>query len=249
MAVFSSFGNDVFYTLRKSIPNIRSNYRETSSDIAQDLLNSELLNSFSFERAQVSLFYAWILGQLNSVNQLSLLNDRLRAIDIGSRDFPYAPALCHFLGQQSQTFELIGLEYDPYVFYANLYRRGQAGQYAANLCQKFYTQSSIQYCAGNWLTANLGRFDIGFLFFPFLFPDLHRRFRLPISAYNPKLFYQKAIETCRYLIFFHQGDEEFEESIQLLDQLPGKILETAKFRDNPWWKRNHSVNAIVFCTD
>jgi hypothetical protein len=162
VAWFHSISNHVFFKIRRSLPNLRGHYREQldSFSIAnsQRYFSKQLAGDLSERRLRVALFYSWILDQIPDFS----CGPKLKAIDLGSKDFAYAPALCRYLEKLGNEFELRGLEADPFVFYADLFRRGQAADYIVKLCEKEWPESLISYGHGNWL--NLDGKDYDFVF-------------------------------------------------------------------------------------
>lgn len=246
MAWFHSISNDVFFKIRRSLPNLRGRYREQLDSFSladsQSYFSMRLAGDLSERRLRVALFYSWILDQIPGIS----FDRKLKAIDLGSKDFAYAPALCRYLDGIGDGFELRGLEADPFVFYADLFRRGQAADYIVKLCEKEWPESSISYGHGNWLELSGADYDFVFCFFPFLFDDLHQDFRLPSDYFAPEDFYRKIFRSTGRSIFFHQGDLEQKESLRLIEKIGGtQLVFQGSFQDNPWLPRKFPVHVLI----
>jgi hypothetical protein len=231
--------------MRKFRPPVRwDKYIESlERPVAQNLLADTIASRMSERALRLTLFYADILTRI----PLRLDNKHARVLDIGSKDFAYAPALGSFLSDRALSFELTGLEMDPYPLYSNFFRRGDLGKYYAQLCNDEFPQGRVNYQGGNWLRyKTCGHLQLVTSFFPFLYEDLHSRFGLPSRGYWPVAYYDKAIRASEHCLFFHQGEEELLISKKILSATPQtKIIFEMEIEKSPWMERKFSTHVIL----
>jgi hypothetical protein len=251
--MWGGWGNEILFQVRKHLPSVRLKpYRESADGvkISQDFFSNGIAENLRSENLKHALFYAWVLDQLETSEENGekkwAKKKFGRAIDLGSKNFVYAPALCRALEQRFENFELTGLEVDPYRTYIDLYKRGDYARYYSELCSEAYAPNSIAYLPGNWLTWNPPEvFDMIFCFFPFLFQDLNEGWGLTPRHFSPRLFYEKAFFQSQEVIFFHQGSEELEQSLKLIEAIGvGKVVRQFRVHENPWGKRKHLLEVI-----
>ncbi len=136
--------------------------------------------------------------------------ERLRVIDIGSKDFAYATALERFFrwrgSERGRELELDGVELDGYVVYRDLYSRADhAHAHAARLGPHVrYHVMDIRAWAG-------APADAITWFYPFLSPYPLLRWGLPLRHYRPGALVRCALGRLReggLLITLHQTREE-----------------------------------------
>lgn len=244
--MWGEWGNEILFQVRKHLPSVRlKDYSESPDGVIleQEIFPAWIAANLKEESLRHALFYAWILDQLPKSNQR---NDFGRAIDLGSKNFVYAPALCRFLAQRFDAFELTGLEVDPYRTYVDLYKRGDYARYYATRCGEAYPRGAVAYLPGNWLTWDPpAQFDLIFCFFPFLFSDLNKGWGLTARHFSPRRFYEKCFQQAREVIFFHQGSEELAYSLELIESIGvGRVHFQKSFFKNPWLNRKHPVEVI-----
>lgn len=253
--MIQNFCNEVFFRFRKYwLPKSLRRYRESlETPLEQDQIPAELAEQMSERALRLNLSYLRILKQIPLPSDL----EELRVIDIGSKDFVYAPALALFLAERSKHFSLIGLELDPYPVYLSLHRRWDAGRYYANVAQNYFNgRGEVSYRSGDWLSeiskgdgtlSNPRKsFDLVTHFFPFLYEDLHSGAGLPIDSFDPRKSYRATLENSRYGLFFHQGLGEFEDSKKLLKEMPEhRLIFDGIFDRDPWVQRKHRIGVLL----
>ena len=214
----------------------------------QTLLPNLVGAALSEPTLRLNLFYRWILEQL-PIERAERRETSYRAIDLGSKDFIYAPALAASLAVWFAEFELIGLELDPYRLINNLYRRGDCARYyVEQACRSIQPGASVRYAQGDWLKQTATeRYDLITCFLPFIYSDLHDRFGLPRSGFSPRRFCEKCCAESDRLILFHQSKQELYDSIALLDEIGGGSIEfQGSFQKNPWLKRQDPVEVLIW---
>ena len=232
------------------MPALRSSpYQEKANNfISQDLLPQEFASKMKEENLRQALFYAWILERVPLIPKFFPQDRPARVLDLGSKNFVYAVALAKFLNEIYENFNLTGLEIDPHRLYRDFYKRGDYARYYTSLASSFYSHSTVSYREGDWLHEESDQnYDLITCFFPFLYEDLHFKFGLLPRSFSPEAFYRKAMNQANYVLFFHQGKLEFEESLQLLQKHGGgEVIFSEKFFANPWMKRKHSVYVLLW---
>ncbi len=272
--------NDISIQLRRFMPRLRSGYHESNTD--EDLVRQQLLFPYHFARQvsephlRTALLYAWIFDTMKWPENFFKTSAPYRALDIGSRHFPYAMALGRLLSSKiSGSFELESLETGLDAMYWNGFRRGDAAHYHASLAQQWQAHSRVSVFQGNWLdhrqywepwnreisrvSHDEERWDLVFCLFPYIVEDLHRRDGLSLKAFDPRAFYRKLFSSTSSIVLFHQGQEELDLSLKLLEDTVPTKWSTAmptyyieKFQENPWIKRRFPIYSVVvrhLCAD
>lgn len=245
-----SISNEIFFRFRKSLPRLRRRaYSEKvkESSIVQDFFSKNLAESLEEKSLRQALFYAWILEDI----PFGEPQKKGRVLDLGSKDFVYAPALAGVLSKYFSDLELTGLELDPYQIYYNFYRREDVARYYVELTNKeFFGRVKVNYQQGDWLSWQQPpqiQYDCITSFFPFLYPDLHSRFGLPLQSFSPTLYYAKAFRLAKRVLFFHQGKEELQKSLSLIQALRlGDVVFQKTYFENPWIARKFPVKVILW---
>lgn len=239
----------MLFPLRQRIPSFRRHrYEErASTEMAQDFVPAEIAQRLADSTLRMGLYYAWILDQLPWRGP----RDHQRVIDLGSKNFFYAPVLNEWLQKRNGRTNLIGLEADPARLYRDLYRREDYAHYYVDLINRHYPLGPyVFYQAGNWLDRPKAQYDLITSFFPFIYDDLSDAWGLPRRYFVPKDFYQKCAEESSWVLFFHQGDEEREDSKKIMESLGrGHLHFEQKFGDNPYLERRHPTWALLWKTD
>lgn len=243
--MWQDLANSVLYRWRALTPRLRlSTYGETGKALESDgVFPAFVLEQMSPESQAMSFLYAWLLEQIPECEW----RGEIRAIDLGSQHFPYALGLAAFLHKRADFFRLEGLELDPYRLYWNFYRRGDRGHYFSHLATRAFGHP-VTYETGDWLQwCPQVRYDLITCFFPFLFEDLHGGFGLPRRSFSPRIFYQKIFRQTSTAIFFHQGDEETETSLRLIEEDgTGRVHFQKRFVDNPYIVRRYPITVILW---
>lgn len=242
---------DLHFNLRSRIPSLRRRpYAEhPRRALASPSIPREFALNLSDRSRLTNEFYLWALHhvKLDGVPR----DGTHEVLDLGSRDFSYAPALSLYLGQYFLRFEVLGLELDPFRMFTNLYRRGDLASYYVDLVNRLGPpEARFDYRQGDWLEESPKPYDLITCFFPFLYEDLHRRFGLPRRTFDPRRTYEKIFASAKRAIFFHQGKEELQDSIALVRELRrGKIESSNLVVPPPQFKRKHPLGILVWAPE
>jgi hypothetical protein len=242
--------NEIFFGLRKRLPRVRRAYRESlEGPVEQSLIPERIAARLSEKTLRQALFYAEILKDIPWQG----FSKSARALDLGSKDFVYLPALASFFSRHYESFELTGLEIDPYQIYYDFFKRGDCAAYYLKLTQSQYQGSAqLFYKQGDWLEWAVPlkaseKFDLITSFFPFLYSDLHLGFGLPRGGFSPIEYYKKCFQWGKSVLFFHQGTREREDSVKLIEKLNrGKIIFQKSIPQSLWMVRKHPVEVILW---
>jgi hypothetical protein len=180
----------------------------------------------------MNLFYAELLDMMGGGFQ----QEEGQWIDLGSKNFLYVFALAQSLQKKACRGTLIGIEMDPHRRYHNYYRRSDYAKAYCAMAEGFYGETlNIQYEGADWLKWQPEVRAKGiFCFYPFVFRELHQSWGLPISGYNPLGFYQKIFEQSEQALFFHQGIDELQASLELLKELRVELVRIQRMPTSPW---------------
>ena len=241
--------NEIHYLSARWAPRYRWRpYRENTAGNnlpAQDLLSATDLSGLSETSCRVALLYAWILEHVPWQGQ----GHTRRAVDIGSKDFVYATALHAYLRQRNHAeTELCGIEPEAYRIYWNLYRRGDHARYYAACVNQSQGAQRVDYQVADWLSWHPEQsYDLITCFFPFLYADLSDAWGLPRRFFQPQRLYTKAMQQAPSVLLFHQGPEETQDSLRLIDQIGGGVVTYAEvFQENPWIERKHPIHVLLW---
>jgi hypothetical protein len=110
---------------------------------------------------------------------------RLRAVDVGAKDWHYVLPLHRFLSRHDarppRNVELHGVEIDAHVVTRDL--RSRADHAAAHLA--LLGAADVQYHATDFRRFHRGRFDVVTMFFPFVTRYALLQFGLPLRCFRP----------------------------------------------------------------
>lgn len=248
--MWDAIRNQFVFPLRRRIPSIRRKpYSESLGEesFSQDFLPEAVAERLSPASLRMACYYAWIL------EQIPFQGPRVesRALDLGSKNFFYAPALYEWLQKRNGPTSLTGLEADPGRLYQDLYRRGDYARYYVSLMNKHYPLGPFcEFQEGNWLKyPRTEAFDLITSFFPFIYDDLSDRWGLPRRFFDPLQFYEKAADQAPWVLFFHQGKDEVQDSLSLIKELGrGHITFEKMFDENPYLKRKHPTGVLLWKT-
>ena len=153
---------------------------------------------------------------LNSSLELNQNND-INILDIGSKNWFYAPAEWHFFKYKSfnKDISLTGIEIDPYRLYQNLCTRyDYAMYYIKNL-------DNTRYIGQNLLDHG-GKYDYITWFFPFVTCEPLLHWGLPLNCFSPDELMIKAYSLLKKdgrILIMNQGSHEYEIQSAMLDKL------------------------------
>jgi SAM-dependent methyltransferase len=146
--------------------------------------------------------------------------DAITAVDVGSKDFVYAPALSAFAQQWSdRTPDLTGVEIDGHVIYKDLRSRAD---YAAAWAK--VAGPGTRYCVSDFLAfAPDAEVTLLTIFYPFVTRFALLRWGLPASEYRPEALLQHAAKMLAadgVLVIVNHTHEERDILRALMDQIP-----------------------------
>ncbi|MDB5037145.1 MAG: hypothetical protein JWQ35_673 [Bacteriovoracaceae bacterium] len=76
---------------------------------------------------------------------------------------------------------------------------------------------------------------------------LHLRFGLSEKSFSPRDYYSKCFQYANQVLFFHQGPSELIESLRLIKDLGmGRVSFQTTCFENPWMKRKHPVEVLLW---
>ncbi len=134
-----------------------------------------------------------------------------RVVDVGSKNFYYAPALHAFF----QPSHLAGVELDGFHLYRGLYTNASYADFYIK------TLPNSAYHVMN-LTAYHEPVDILVWFFPFVFKEDVVSWYLPLNCFEPKTLFQHARQILSeegVLLMVNTGEEEWTVASDLLHQV------------------------------
>ncbi|MGD9579810.1 MAG: hypothetical protein AB7V50_00415 [Vampirovibrionia bacterium] len=232
--------NTITYQLRnkiafsRPIKNIINEDKKnifSSEDVIQEekrILNNYNLDFFhensSIIHYKENLYTLKLLEEtFNSIN-LNAFTDKknLKILDIGSKNFSYAPAIHHFFNNKpineslKNNIELTGIEIDPYRILSDLHSRYDYAMY--------YTQklSKTNYITGDVLSLTEAKYDIITWFLPFIVKDPLIKWGLPLKYFKPKTMLNHAYKILNHrgiILLVNQGEAEKKAQVELIKEL------------------------------
>lgn len=141
--------------------------------------------------------------------------ENIAALDIGSKNWAYAPAQHAFFQKYAQNFTLTGIELDAHRLYPDLYSRAETA--------KFYIKNlpEADYIAGDLLNLNK-KFDVIIWFLPFVYERPHKKWGLPMKYFKPEALLKHAYDLLNpqgVMFIVNQGDDEYQMQQKLLADL------------------------------
>lgn len=266
--------NQIFFPIRRRLPSFRSKAYSESLEypIEQDLIPVEVAKRMSLAILKDCLFYAWVLEQAFHDQPVFRDSQKFEIVDIGSKNFFYAPALYFHFKKHFKQVKLLGLEADTSRMYTNLYRRGDYARYYVSLLNEYEGHPVADYQEGNWLSFKRTdiqsfkrtdiksfkqtnhqtlerdqKFNLVTCFFPFLFTDLNDNWGLPRRYFDPEALLRKCLTEGDYFMVWNQGQEEAEEAKKIISKICGKnpVLEKV-FQENPYVRRKHPIHFLLY---
>lgn len=210
--------NSFDYYLRSVTKFSRKNYSE-------DLEVTRAVNEYTFD----------ILSQVFDLKK----TEKLRVLDIGSKNWEYVRGEYKFFNQYCEEIELHGVEIDAYRLYANFYSRYE---YA-----KFYAQdlNGASYYPDNLLNMK-GKYDYIVWFLPFVTKYPLRKWGLPDKLFMPEKLLKHAYEILnKEMLILNQGEEEAEIQKSLLDKADIKYKELGILKSDALEYKNERYGFII----
>lgn len=196
--MFTEIKNIIDFNIRNFTKFSRKNFVETDlSAIKQN----EKENLYTYE----------ILRRYFSKNH----TQKLKILDIGSKNWFYAKGEHQFFNEFSQDFELHGVEIDAYRLYSNFYSRYEVAKYHTK------DLSNTHYFAKNLLTIN-EKYDYIIWFLPFITISPLISWGLPKSFFCPEKLLAHAYHLLKNngeMLIINQGKIEANEQEKLFQKL------------------------------
>jgi SAM-dependent methyltransferase len=154
---------------------------------------------------------------------------RLRAVDVGSKDFRYAFALERFLSvrRPEGAVDLTGIEIDGHPVYADARSRADhAEAFVAEVEQAPIAPerpSRVRYRVVDYLESDDRDVDVVFFFFPFVLRYAIVRWGLPLGHFAPQRLFEHAARSLApggLLVVVNHTHEEQIAQRALLDAVP-----------------------------
>ena len=210
--------NEIDFFLRQRIHFSRKNYIEENEEKDNSLfteyeLEEEniLLKKYNFQD------YKNLSTKVNYCQNLYLLNifdkylkarkkDCISVLDIGSKNWFYVRSEYSYFKKYCKDLILDGVEIDAYRLYSNFYNRYEVA--------KYYTKNlaGVTYIPNNVMNINT-HYDYIIWILPFVLPEPHRYWGLPIRYFVPEILFEHAYSLLNKggkMLIINQGEKEFE---------------------------------------
>ncbi len=178
---------------------LRSITKFSRKDFEEDLELTEGVNNYTFD----------ILSQTIQPQK----SEKLRVLDIGSKNWEYVRGEYKFFKQYCESLLLDGVEIDAYRLYSNFYSRYEVA--------KFYIKDleGANYYADDLLKMD-GEYDYIVWFLPFVTKYPLHRWGLPERLFMPERLLEHAYKLLRKeMLIVNQGEEEAEIQQKLLEKM------------------------------
>ncbi|MBS2011349.1 MAG: class I SAM-dependent methyltransferase [Deltaproteobacteria bacterium] len=177
----------------------------------------------------------YVLDALDRFVDGTGLGPRVRALDVGSKDFRYAHALARWLAHASSTrssrpreVSLTGIELEGHRVYADLHSRRDHGEaFAAEV-----DGADVTYRVGDFLEHDERDVDVVFMFFPFVLEYALVRWGLPRSYFLPERILAHARRCLRpggLLVVMNHTEEEHARQLELCAAAGLEIVRSEPF--------------------
>lgn len=142
-------------------------------------------------------------------------DERLRAIDVGSKDFRYALALERWIARAAEAkVELVGVELDGDVLYRDLHTRRERAEAHCRAIGEH-----VHYLVHDFLTLESEPVDVVTVFFPFVLAHTLIAWGLPLAHFAPERFFERYRALVRpggWLVIANHTHEESARTEELL---------------------------------
>ena len=210
--------NRIDFYLRNLIKFSRTDYSElnepkdeisfSADEKSTEIKLLERYNFYSYKHSSTVVNYCQNLYTLYFLDKYFNVppKENLRVLDIGSKNWFYAPAQYHYFKSKCNTLVMDGVELDAYRLYSNLYSRYEVAKYYINRLE------GANYIAGN-LTNIQREYDYIIWILPFVTKYPLRRWGLPDKYFEPEVLFKHALSLLSQngkMLIINQGEEEFE---------------------------------------
>jgi hypothetical protein len=215
--------NQLFFPLRSAIGWKGRRYIEKPAGMLPDLSNRQqgIINNL---KQQYGVAFEASLNEVNTLRNyhwLHLMDEiaeqfqwkppaGIRLVDVGSKNFYYAPALHAFFRPK----QLVGIEIDGYHLYRGFYSNASMGDYYAK------TLSNTAYQTMNFKAYHTPVDGIVW-FFPFVLKEDVVQWYLPLETFEPGLLFchaRRILSPGGFLFMVNTGEDEFLVAKELLCQ-------------------------------
>lgn len=149
----------------------------------------------------------------------------VKILDIGSKNWYYAHALYKFFQHKYEDVELTGIEIDANRLYTDFYsRKDYANFYIKNL-------NKTRYLHQDFLKHN-EKYDVITIFLPFVTPEPHIRWGLPLNKFKPEHFLAHSLNLLNekgIIIIMNQGEKEAIIQTDLLKRTNANFKAAERF--------------------
>ena len=225
--VMFNIKNNIDFFLRKNIKISRKNYSEIN-EIKDELefskeeliLESELIHKYKLEKYKNN---STVINYCQNLYLISILNKYfdikskpdLTILDIGSKNWFYAPAEYYYFKRYCKNIFLDGVEIDAYRLYANFYNRLEVA--------KFYIKDlpNTNYIPDDLMNINKS-YDYIVWILPFVLRHPLRAWGLPDNLFKPQKLFEHAYSLLKQngkMLIINQTKEEFEAQIKIINGL------------------------------
>ena len=219
--------NRIDFYLRNLIKLSRTDYSELNEPKDEISFNADeksteikLLERYNFHSYKNSstvvnycqnLYTLYFLDKYFNVPQ----KENLRVLDIGSKNWFYAPAEYYYFKRYCKNIFLDGVEIDAYRLYANFYNRLEVA--------KFYIKDlpNTNYIPDDLMNINKS-YDYIVWILPFVLRHPLRAWGLPDNLFKPQKLFEHAYSLLKKngkMFIINQTKEEFEAQIKIINGL------------------------------
>lgn len=230
--------NNITYPLRMKLALSRPIKKITNEDKTNIFISKEALleekrilleydfkylqNDSSIVHYKENLYTLKLLEDSLNKTPFNTKNDTLKILDIGSKNFSYAPAIYNFFkhfkcSNNTKTQVILnGIEIDPYRMLSDLHSRYDYAQYyIKNL-------DNTKYITGNLLDHDENNYDIITWFLPFIIKDPLISWGLPARYFKPEKMLKHAYKLLSprgIILLVNQGKTEKQAQVDLIKEL------------------------------
>ena len=225
--LLENFKNTIDFFIRSQLAFSRKNYQE-KNEPKEGLFNSEetvlkeefLLSKYNFtylknnSTKQNYVENLYILDILDTYFEMNF-KEKIKALDIGSKNWAYSNAEHAFFSKYSNKLELRGIEIDPNRLYSNLYSRKEVAKYYIS------SLTNTEYLGEDLCKHHL-KYEYITWFLPFIKEYPHIKWGLPLKHFQPKENLKHAFELLKEggkLFIVNQGEEERDLQKELCKKL------------------------------
>ena len=224
--MFDDLKNTIDFFLRSKIRFSRRNYSEqpevkfdlhfSPEELEQEKILLDKYEFANYKENSTVINYLQNLYTLYFLDKyLNLQNsDKISVLDIGAKNWFYAPAEYYFFKKYSKEMYLDGVEIDAYRLYSNFYNRYEVA--------KFYIKNleNTCYIPDNLLNINK-RYDYIIWILPFVIIQPHRYWGLPDKYFQPKKLFEHAYSLLKpdgTMLVINQGKDESEAQRKIIGE-------------------------------